>query len=157
MIKVVEVTTKKQRKQFVQFPLDLYKGNEYFVPPLFGDEMSMFKPNYMYNDQADSVFYLAYDQNDNVVGRIQGIIQNAANTKWGQSRVRFTRFDSIDSQEVADALFQKVEEWGKQNGMTEIVGPLGYSDLEREGLLIEGFDYIATFEEQYKSRLLNEP
>lgn len=148
MVEIKQVTTKKQRKQFVEFPLKLYKNNPNFVPPLYGDEMAIFKSNYVYNEQAKSIFFLAYD-NGKVVGRIQGILQMASNQKWSQTRIRFTRFDAINSQEVANALFSAVEEWGKSLGMTEIVGPLGYSDLEREGLLIEGFEYLATFEEQY--------
>ena len=84
-----------------------------------------------------------------MVGRISGILQKASNEKWKQKRVRFTRFDAIDDQEVADALFNAVEKWAKEKGMCEVVGPLGFSDLEREGLLIEGFEEIATFEEQY--------
>ena len=148
-VTVTEVTTRRQRKQFVEFPLKLYKGNPYFVPPLYGDEMDVFKSNYMYYDTSEAVYYLAYDQDGNVVGRISGIWQKASNQKWNQSRVRFTRFDSIDDQSVADALFAKVESWAKQKGMTEVVGPLGFSDFEREGLLIEGFDYLSTFEEQY--------
>lgn len=148
MIEIKQVSTKKQRKQFVEFPLNLYKNNPNFVPPLYGDEMAMFKKNYFYNEQSKSIFFLAY-RDGKVVGRIQGILQMAANKTWNQKRVRFTRFDSIDDQEVANALFNAVEEWGKSLGMTEIVGPLGYSDLEREGLLIEGFEYLATFEEQY--------
>lgn len=148
MIEIKQVSTKKQRKQFVEFPLNLYKNNPNFVPPLYGDEMAMFKKNYFYNEQSKSIFFLAY-RDGKVVGRIQGILQIAANKTWNQKRVRFIRFDSIDDQEVANALFNAVEEWGKSLGMTEIVGPLGYSDLEREGLLIEGFEYLATFEEQY--------
>ena len=148
MIEIKQVSTKKQRKQFVEFPLNLYKNNPNFVPSLYGDEMAMFKKNYFYNEQSKSIFFLAY-RDGKVVGRIQGILQIAANKTWNQKRVRFIRFDSIDDQEVANALFNAVEEWGKSLGMTEIVGPLGYSDLEREGLLIEGFEYLATFEEQY--------
>ena len=149
MITIQQVTTKKQQKQFVQFPLDLYKGNKCFVPPLYADELAMFKPNYVYNEQADSIWYLAYNEQGQVVGRIQGILQRTANEKWGQSRIRFTRFDAINDKEVADKLFQAVENWGRELGVQEIVGPLGYSDMEREGLLIEGFEYLATFEEQY--------
>ena len=148
MVEIREVTTKKQRKEFVEFPLNLYKGNQYFVPPLYGDEMKIFRPDYMYYDQAEAVYYNAY-RDGVMVGRISGILQKAANEKWGQSRVRFTRFDAIDDQEVADALFGAVEAWARSKGMTEIVGPLGFSDLEREGLLIEGFDQMNTFEEQY--------
>ena len=148
MIEIREVKTKKERKEFVEFPLNLYKGNEYFVPALYGDEMKIFRPDYMYYDQAEAVYYNAY-RDGKIVGRISGIWQRAANEKWGQSRVRFTRFDAIDDQEVANALFDAVEAWAKEKGMTEIVGPLGFSDLEREGLLIEGFDQMNTFEEQY--------
>lgn len=148
MIEVTEVKTRKQKKQFVNFPLDLYKGNPSFVPPLYGDEMSLFKSSFVYGDQAKSVFYNAY-RDGKIVGRISGILQYASNEKWKQKRVRFTRFDCIDDQEVANALFGAVENWAKGEGMDEIVGPLGYSDLEREGLLIEGFDEPSTFEEQY--------
>ena len=148
MIEIKEVTTKKQRKEFVEFPLNLYKDNPYFVPPLYGDEMNVFNPNYVYYEQAEAVYYNAY-RDGVMVGRISGILQKAANLKWGQNRVRFTRFDSIDDQEVANALFGAVEAWAKSKGMTEIVGPLGFSDMEREGLLIEGFDQMNTFEEQY--------
>lgn len=148
MINIKEVKTKKDINAFVQFPLDLYKGNPYFVPPLYGDEKALFKKDFMYSDQAEAVYYLA-ERDGKVVGRISGILQRASNEKWGQKRIRFTRFDSIDDQEVATALFNKVEEWAKSKGMNEVVGPLGFSDLDREGLLIEGFDQLSTFEEQY--------
>jgi len=148
MVTVSEVTTKKQIKQFVNFPLKLYKGNECFVPPLYADELKIFKKDYMYYDKSEAKYWLAYKNNE-VVGRISAIIQHSANEKWKQKRVRFTRFDSIDDQEVANALFNKVEEYAKEKKMEEVVGPLGFSDLEREGLLIEGFDYLNTFEEQY--------
>ncbi len=148
MIEVREVTTKKERKDFLHFPLNLYKNNPYFVPPLYGDEKQIFSKDYMYYDQAEAVYFNAY-KNGKIVGRISGILQKAANLKWGQNRVRFTRFDSIDDQEVANALFAAVENWAKSKNAEEIVGPLGFSDLEREGLLIEGFDQLSTFEEQY--------
>lgn len=148
MITIKEVKTKKDIKEFVDFPLRLYKGNPYFVPPLYADEKALFKKNTIYAEQSESVFYLA-EKDGKTVGRIQGILQRVANEKWNQKRVRFTRFDSIDDTEVSSALFTAVETWGKQKGMEEVVGPLGYSDLDREGLLIDGFDKIATFEEQY--------
>lgn len=149
MIKIVEVKTKRQQKQFIEFPLKLYKKCPYFVPPLYSDELAMFKKNYHYYDQSEAICFNAYDEKNKMVGRIQGIIQKASNEKWNQKRVRFTRFDSIDDQEVANALFNAVEQWGKSKQMEEIVGPLGFSDLEREGLLIEGFNEMSTFEEQY--------
>ncbi|MBR3864578.1 MAG: GNAT family N-acetyltransferase [Clostridia bacterium] len=148
MVNIKEVKSKRDIKEFVEFPLKLYKGNLYFVPPLYGDEIALFKKNTVYSEQAESVFYLA-EQNGKTVGRIQGILQRVANEKWNQKRVRFTRFDCINDKEVAKALFDAIEKWAKQRGMNEIVGPLGYSDLDREGLLIEGFDQISTFEEQY--------
>jgi len=148
MVEVREVKTKKEQKEFLQFPLKLYKNNPYFVPPLYGDEKSIFSKDYMYYDQAEAVYFNAY-RDGKIVGRISGILQKAANAKWNQNRARFTRFDSIDDQEVADALFDAVEKWARSKSVAEIVGPLGFSDLEREGLLIEGFDQICTFEEQY--------
>ena len=148
MIEIREVKTKKEIKQFIEFPINLYKGNPYFVPPLYSDELALFKKNYHYYEHSEAVYYNAY-QDGKIVGRIAGILQKASNNKWNQKRVRFTRFDCIDNQEVADALFQKIEQWAKDKGMEEVVGPLGFSDLEREGLLIEGFDELSTFEEQY--------
>ncbi len=148
MIKIVEVVTKKQRKEFVEYPLRLYKGNPYFVPPLYGDEMTIFTPKNVYFRTCDSCFFLA-EKDGKTVGRIQGIIQKQYNAIHDKAQVRFTRFDSEDDPEIAKALFAAVEKWAIEKGMTEMVGPLGYSDLEREGLLIEGFDYLSTFEEQY--------
>lgn len=148
MVEIRKVSTKKERKEFVEFPLKLYKNNPYFVPPLYSDEMNIFKPDYMYYDQAEAVYFNAY-RGGKMVGRISGILQVAANRKWNQNRARFTRFDAIDDQEVANALFNAVEDWAKSKQADELVGPLGFSDLEREGLLIQGFDWLNTFEEQY--------
>lgn len=150
MITVKEVVTRREQKEFLNFPIDLYKGNPNFVPPLWADEMKMFRPGYVYSDCCDSVFYNAY-RDGRIVGRIQGIIQRAANEKNNERRVRFTRFDAIDDLEVSRALFEAVEKWAVERGMDTACGPLGYSDLEREGLLIEGFDQLSTFEEQYNA------
>lgn len=148
MIEVREVKTRHEIKEFLNFPLKLYKGNKSYVPPLYGDELKMFKKDYMYYDQAESKFWNAY-KDGKMVGRIQAILQKKSNEKWNQKRVRFSRFDSIDDQEVANSLFKVVEEYAKEKGMEEVVGPLGFSDLDREGLLIKGFDYLNTFEEQF--------
>lgn len=148
MLTIVEVTTKKHIKEFIEYPLRLYKGNPYFVPPLYGDEKAMFTDKNIYKRTCKSVFYIA--QRDGVtVGRIQGIIQYQYNDIHNTKQARFTRFDCEDNQETAKALFDAAEKWAKENGMDTVVGPLGYSDMEREGLLIEGFDYLSTFEEQY--------
>ena len=150
MITVKEVQTKREQREFLNFPLDLYRGNPYFVPPLYGDEKKIFRKDYIYNDTCEAVYYNAY-RDGKMVGRISGILQKAANEKYNEKRVRFTRFDAIDDQAVADALFGAVEAWAKARGMDTICGPLGFSDLEREGLLIEGFDQLSTFEEQYNA------
>jgi GNAT superfamily N-acetyltransferase len=151
MITVKQVTTRKERKEFTDFPLKLYEGNDCFVPPLYGDEMKIFGAKNGYNDTCESSFFLARDDSGKVVGRISGIIQRAANEKNGEKRARFTRFDCIDDPEVAAALFRALEDWALSKGMDTVCGPLGYSDLEREGLLVEGFDQLSTFEEQYNA------
>ena len=147
MLEIVKVETKRDIKEFIEFPLRLYKNCEYFVPLLYGDEKKLLeaggKP-----ECSESVFFLA--KRDGVtVGRIQGILQKQYNELHNEKRVRFTRFDSIDDKEVSRALFGAVEDWARERGMDTVCGPLGYSDLDREGLLIEGFDEHQTFEEQY--------
>ena len=148
MITVREVKTKEDRKKFVNLPLKMYKSNPFFVPPLYADEMAVFTEKNVYAESCDSVFFLA-EEDGKVVGRIQGIIQKQYNEIHKENRIRFTRFDSENRQEIAAALFKALEDWGRANGMDTVCGPLGYSDLEREGLLIEGFDELSTFEEQY--------
>ena len=150
MIDVVEVKTRKQRKAFLNFPLDLYAGNPCFVPPLYMDERKIFRKDYVYNDCCDAVCFLAL-RDGKPVGRIQGIVQKAYNEKNGERRARFTRYDVIDDPEVSRALFEAVENWAREKGMDTLCGPLGFSDLEREGLMVEGFDQIATFEENYNA------
>lgn len=147
MVNIREVKSRRDIREFIELPLRLYRGCENFVPPLYGDEKKLIlsggKP-----DVAESVFFLA-ERDGETVGRIQGILQRQYNQLHGVKRIRFTRFDSINDTEVSGALFGAVEEWGRARGMTELCGPLGYSDLDREGLLIEGFDEDSTFEEQY--------
>ncbi len=148
MIEIKEVKTKKQIRDFILFPVKLYKGNDYYVPELYGDVKKLFTAKNFNDKISKTVFYLAY-KNGKVVGRIQGIIQFQANEKNSEKKARFTRVHFIDDKEVVSALFNAIENWAKQEGMTAIVGPLGYDDLQREGLLIEGFDQLSTFEEEY--------
>lgn len=150
MVEIREVKTAKERRRFLNFPLDLYADNECFAPPLYGDEKKMFRSDFVYNDMCDHVYFNAYRDGE-MVGRISGILQRAANKKNNEKRVRFTRFDSINDKEVAHALFDAVEKWAIDKGMDTVCGPLGFSDLEREGLLVEGFDELSTFEEQYNA------
>ncbi len=148
MVEIKEVKSRKDKRMFLNFPLKLYKGNDCYVPPLYGDEKKLLGKSHDYCDQVEAVYYLALREGK-CVGRISGIMQRVANEKWQQKRVRFTRFDCIDDQEVANALFDAVEAWGKARGMEEVVGPLNFSDMDREGLLIHGFDQLSTFETQY--------
>lgn len=147
-LRIVEVKTGAERRAFVNFPLKLYRSCPYFVPPLYGDEMKIFTDRNAYADTCESVHFLAL-RDGKTVGRIQGILQRQSNELRGESRVRFSRFDSINDTSVAKALFDRLEAWARERGMKTVCGPLGYSDLEREGLLIEGFDQLSTFEEQY--------
>lgn len=151
MITVKEVTTKKEQREFLNFPLKMYKDNPCFVPPLYGDEKKMFSQGFAYRNTCDTIHLNAYDEHGVMVGRITGLIQKASNDKTGEKRARFTHFDAIDSNEVAASLFSYVENWAKKKGMDTVCGPLGFSDLEREGLLVEGFDQLSTFEEQYNA------
>lgn len=148
MITVEQVTTRRQQKEFIDFPLKLYKDNRCYIPPLYSDEKKIFRKDYVYNDMCESIFFNAY-KDGKMAGRISGIIQRAANQKNGEKRVRFCRFDVIEDEQVARELFAKVEQWAKENGMDTVVGPLSYSDLEREGMLVGGYEYPATFEETY--------
>lgn len=149
MVEIKEVKTKSDIKKFVAFPNKLYKGNKYYVPFLNIDEINKFdkKKNESYDDCIIKCF-LAY-KNGEIVGRIAAIIQKLYNEKVNEKRIRFSRFDSINDEKVSTALFSAVENWAKEQGMEIIHGPMGYNDLDREGLLIEGFDHLSTFEEQY--------
>jgi len=147
MITVREVRSNKDIKEFIEFPLRMYKKNHCFTPPLYSDEKKLLKANKS-TDISDTIYFLA-EKDGKTAGRIQGIIQKQYNQIHNCTQVRFTRFDSIDDKEVSAALFNAVEKWGKEKGMNRICGPLGFSDLDREGLLIEGFDEESTFEEQY--------
>ena len=135
---------KKELRKYVQFGIDLYKGNPCYVPPLFFDEVNTFLPskNPAY-DFCEAQSFLAYRDNK-IVGRITGIINKAVNEKTGEKVVRFGFVDFIDDAEVVDALFKAVSDWGKERGMTSVAGPLGFSDMDPEGMLIEGFDEMGT-------------
>ena len=147
MLTIREVKTSRDIKEFIEFPLRLYKDCPYFVPPLYGDEKKLLQSGGNTED-AESLFLLATD-GGKTVGRIHGIIQKEYNRAHGTSKARFTRFDCIDSIEVARALFEAAEAWAVGKGMSELCGPLGFNDLNREGLLVEGFNEDSTFEEQY--------
>lgn len=136
--------TKKELKKYVQFGIDLYKGNDYFVPPLIFDEIDSLRPekNPAF-DFCRAQSFMAYRDNK-PVGRITAIINDVVNERTGEKTMRFGWVDFIDDNEVADALFKAAEDWGRQQGMTTIVGPMGFSDMDHEGMLVEGFEEIGT-------------
>jgi len=145
MIIIKEVSTKRDLHKFIQYPIKLFKGVEQFTPYIFEDEVANLTPSKNpASAWCDFKLFLAY-QDKKIVGRICGIISHFANNKYQQKRVRFNRIDFIDDIEVTKALLNAVARWGKDSGMTEIVGPLGYSDQDKEGLLVEGFEYVNMF------------
>lgn len=143
-VNIVKVENKRQLKKFIDFGNELYKGNPYFVPELFADAMTTLrKDRNAAFDFCEADYFLAY-RDGKIVGRIAAIINKNANEKWGQKAARFGWVDFIDDNEVVDSLFGAAEAWARKRGMTEIQGPLGFTDLDREGMLIEGFDRIGT-------------
>ena len=131
-------------KVFARFANKLYKGNKYYVPALIFDELGTFdrKKNGAY-EFCDAEFYLAY-KDGNVVGRVAAIINHKANESWNVKQVRFGWFDFIDDMEVSAALLDAVTEFGRKAGMTQVAGPLGFTDFDPEGMLVEGYDRIST-------------
>lgn len=143
-VEIAEVLTKKDLWTWVRFPNKLYKDNEFFVPFLENDEFDTFSgleeknPAYAF---CETKLFLAY-KDGKVVGRIAGLINRAYNEKWNKNAIRFTRFDFIDDYSVSAALFDRVVLWGKERGYTEIMGPIGFTDMDHEGMLVEGFDEL---------------
>ena len=143
-VTIKPVTTKKEMKQFICFNYELYKGSPYAVPDLYNDVRDTLDPekNSAYSFCEAQPFIALKD--GKVVGRIVAIINHKANTTWGKKVVRFGWVDFIDDAEVVDALFATVEQWGKERGMEEVQGPLGFTDFDPEGMLVEGFDRMST-------------
>lgn len=141
---IKKVADKKDLKAFIRFNYELYKNNPYAVPDLYDDMLNTFSPkkNAAF-EFCESDYFLAY-QDGKLVGRVAAIINHRANETWNKKEVRFGWIDFIDNLEVSKALLQEVERWGKSKGMTEIVGPLGFTDMDAEGMLIEGFDQLST-------------
>jgi ribosomal protein S18 acetylase RimI-like enzyme len=143
-ITIVEVTSKKQLKQFVAFPLSLYKDHPYFVPPLNFDELNTLqeKVNPAF-DHCEARYWLAYKNNE-IVGRIAGIYNKAYVAKWKRDYMRFGWIDFIEDIEVVRALMNTVEAWAKEKSLAAVHGPLGFTDLDYEGMLVEGYDERGT-------------
>jgi GNAT superfamily N-acetyltransferase len=143
-IQIKEVTTLKELKLFIHFPFELYRGNPYWVPTLLFDEL-----NTLHWDKnpafkvCEARYWLAY-RNKRIVGRVAAILNRKHIEKWGQRYLRFGWIDFIDDPSVSAALMNTVEDWAKETGMTGVHGPLGFTDLDREGMLVEGFTELAT-------------
>lgn len=145
MVEIKEVITKKDQKLFATFPTKLYQNIPQAIPDLISDEIDNFNPrkNPAY-EYCSAKQFLAFKEG-RCVGRIAAIISSAANLKWNTKRIRFSRVDFIDDYEVSEALFQAVEEWGRLAGLTEIHGPIGFCDMDQEGMLVEGFEEEGMF------------
>ncbi len=144
MIKIKEAKTKKEMKQFVTFPFGLYKNNKFWVPPIINDELSSFdKTKNPVFKHANATFLLAYKK-DKIVGRVAAIINSFEVEKQQIKKMRFGWFDVIDDLEVTKALLQKVEKIGKENNLAFMEGPVGFSNLDKVGVLIKGYDHIGT-------------
>ena len=143
-VEIKKVEGKKALRTFIDFHYDLYKGSEYDVPNLFQDEL-----NTLSSDKnaafefCEAEYYIAY-KDGKPAGRVAAIINNKANERWGRKAVRFGWIDFIDDREVSAALLGAVEDYGRAHGMTEIVGPLGFTDMDPEGMLTFGFDQLGT-------------
>ena len=145
MVEIREVRTKGERRRFVNYVNILYKDVPQFIPALYGDDLTDWDPKqnpaFAY---CEAKCFLAY-KDGKIVGRIGAILSRLANEKWGLNRMRFTQVDFIDDYEVSAALFKAVEDFAREKGCEEVHGPLGFTDLDREGMLIEGFDRKSMF------------
>lgn len=143
-VEIRKVQTKEELKEFIHFANNLYKGDEYYAPSLISDDYNTFDPkkNGAF-DFCQAQMFLAYKEGK-VAGRVMAIINNRANETWKVKQVRYGWIDFINDEEVAKALLDAVAAWGKERGMTDIAGPLGFTDFDPEGMLVEGFERVAT-------------
>lgn len=148
-ILIKKVSNKKDLKRFIRFNYELYKNNPYSVPDLYDDMVGTFstEKNAAF-EFCEADYFLAY-KDDKLVGRVAAIINRRANETWNKKEVRFGWIDFVDDPEVSKALLDTVEAWGKERGMEAIVGPLGFTDLDAEGMLVEGFDQLSTMSTIY--------
>ncbi len=135
---------KKSLRKFVKFANDLYKDNKYYVPPLVSDDVDTLLPekNPAF-DFCEAEYFMAF-RDGKPVGRIAAIIHKLSNEQRGKKEMRFGFVDFIDDEEVSRALFDAAAKWGKSKGMTSMLGPLGFSDMDYEGMLVEGFEELST-------------
>ncbi len=144
MVEIKEIKSVRDLKKFRDYPDKLFKGYKNYVPDLKGDELNMLRKDKNASfEYSEAKYFLAY-KDGKIAGRACALLNKMANERWNSKRMRITRIDFIDDMEVSGALFNAVESWAREIGMTEVQGPLGFSDLDKEGLQIEGFEYPAT-------------
>lgn len=151
MVTIREINKRKDYKKFVKFPTELYKDNPNYIPPMESDEYKMTTKKNAHYNECEHAHFLAEDENGKVVGRIACVIMYPFNDKNHCKYARFTRFDFIDSEEVAHMLLKTAEDWARSKGMEYIHGPLGYDDLEREGLTTYGFENKGAYATGYNA------
>ncbi len=160
MVNIIEVKTKKELKRFIEFQNALYKGVDQYVPTLLSSELTYLNPqkNPAF-EYCDMRFFLA-ERDGELVGRIGAIISKKANKIWKEKKIRITRMDFIEDKEVFEALIGVVEDWAKERGLEEVVGPLGFCDLDKEGMLVDGFEkpgmFITYYNYPYYPRFMEE-
>ena len=156
MVEIRQVKTRSELRKFVNYPNVLYRDVPQFIPAFYGDDLDDWNPKknpaFSY---CEAKCWLAL-QDGKVVGRIGAILSRRANEKWGLNRMRFTQVDFIDDFEVSSALFEAVERYAREKGCTEVHGPLGFTDLDREGMLVEGFDRRGMFITYYNHPYYND-
>lgn len=143
-VEIKKVTTKSELKRFIRFNYEFYKDNPYSVPDLYDDMLNTFSPKKNAAFEFCEANYFLALRDGKIVGRVAAIINRRANETWNRKTVRFGWIDFIDDMEVSTALIDTVKQWGKERGMTEIEGPLGFTDMDAEGMLVEGFDQLST-------------
>ncbi|WP_444354732.1 N-acetyltransferase [Prevotellamassilia timonensis] len=143
-VEIKKVTTKSELKRFIRFNYEFYKDNPYSVPDLYDDMLNTFSPKKNAAFEFCEADYFLALRDGKIVGRVAAIINRRANEKWNRKTVRFGWIDFVDDMEVSAALIDTVKQWGKERGMTEIEGPLGFTDMDAEGMLVEGFDQLST-------------
>ena len=143
-VEIRPVRTRAELRKFVNFPEKLYRHNPYYVPPLVFDQMdTLDQKKGAAQEFCDSVLYMAYRDGE-PVGRVAAIVNHKANEQWTHKEVRFGWYDFVEDREVARALMDKVYEFGREHGMESVVGPLGFTDFDPEGMLVEGYDQLST-------------
>ena len=143
-VTIKPVKTHKELKQFIRFNYEMYKDNPYSVPDLYEDMLGTLDPKRNAAFEFCEAEYFLAIRDERIVGRVAAIINRRANEKWNVNAVRFGWIDFIDDEEVSKALLDTVEQWGRERGMTQVQGPLGFTDFDPEGMLIEGFDRLST-------------